>query len=184
MPPAVESLEARSLRHWTLREVQGKRPRPPALALTTSLHLAALRPLPQIALTTHLPSRLCPPRGMVSGPFIPHGHTGPGRVDAINVCGMNERGLPTSPQSPLPMSSPAGRGEFPPGCPAGPSHPPSWDEMFQTPPAVASLQASPGDSILCQHRAQGCQAALPKHSLIRTALGSGSFHSSSLVLQG
>ena len=58
---------------------------------------------------------------MVSGPFIPHEHTGPGRVDAINVCGMNERGLPTSPQSPLPMSSPTGRGEFPPGGPAVPS---------------------------------------------------------------
>lgn len=94
----------------------------------------------------------------VSGPFIPHGHTGPSRVDAINVCGMNERGLPTSPPSPLPMSSPTGRGEFPPGCPAGPSHPPSWDEMFQTPPATASLQASLGTpfSVSTEPGVPGC----------------------------
>ena len=77
---------------------------------------------------------------MVSGPFIPHEHTGPGRVDAINVCGMNERGLPTSPQSPLPMSSPTRRGEFPPGGPAVPSHPTSWDKMFQTAPPTPRQQ--------------------------------------------
>ena len=37
MPPAVEALEAQRLRHWTLREVYGKPPQSPALALTTSL---------------------------------------------------------------------------------------------------------------------------------------------------
>ena len=58
MPPAVEALEARSLRHWTLREVHAKPPRSPVLALTSPLHTTALRPLPQIAPTTHLPSRL------------------------------------------------------------------------------------------------------------------------------
>ena len=68
-----------------------------------------------------------------------------------------------------------------------PSHPTSWTRCSKPPPPPPGNNlpsGQPQDSVLCQRSAQGCQAALPKRSLMTTALGSGHSHSSPLLLQG
>lgn len=65
-------------------------------------------------------------------------------MDAINVCGMNERGLPTSPPSPLPMSSPQDVGNFLQDVLLGPHTHPAGTRCSKHPQQQLPFKPAPG----------------------------------------